>query len=471
MTALEFHPFANLFPLIEGADFDNLVEDVRARGVHDPIDLWQGKILDGRNRYRAAQAAGVEIGPQNLRHFRPELYGDPLDYVLSKNLKRRHLDDRQRASIAGKIAQMARGRPSDAKAENPPIGGISVEKAAAQLNVAPRQVERARVVHEHGVPEVCEALDRGDIAVSVAEKIARMPEAEQRAELPKALPNGARAIMGSRAEPDDSLDYFPTPPFATRALCEVILPRYCITRSSTAWEPACGEGHMAEVLAEYFRDVVGTDVHDFGYGDVADFLNPNVHCFPDWIITNPPFNDKAEAFVLRAIEVAAVGVAMFLRLQWLETIGRYERIFKPHPPALIAQFSERVPLCKGRWDPDGSTATAYLWIVWNRIHRGPTEFAWIPPGQRERLTRPDDRERFTAQPVARRAPEELEALSSIGESVGCEPLIRSGAGEPESDPGFSAGSPLDDSELDIPDRLKRDANNRAPFHQQDEKSA
>lgn len=283
--------------------------------------------------------------------------------------------------------------------------------------------------------------------------------------------NGARTIMASRAEPDDSLDYFPTPPFATRALCEVILPRYCVTRSSAAWEPACGEGHMAEALSEYFREVVATDIHDYGYGDVADFLNPHTHCFPDWIITNPPFNDKAEAFVLRAIEVAAVGVAMFLRLQWLETVGRYERIFKPHPPALIAQFSERVPLCKGRWDPDGSTATAYLWIVWNRSHRGPTEFAWIPPGQRERLTRPDDRDRFTAHPVARRTPEELEAPSSIGEPVGLWPLIRSGEGEPERDPGFSAGSPMDDSELDIPDRLMRDANNRAPFQSGDEKPA
>lgn len=277
--------------------------------------------------------------------------------------------------------------------------------------------------------------------------------------------NGSRAVMASRAEPDDSLDYFPTPPFATRALCEVILPRYCITRSSTAWEPACGEGHMAEVLGEYFREVVATDIHDYGYGDVADFLNPHTHCFPDWIITNPPFNDKAEAFVLRAIEVAAVGVAMFLRLQWLETVGRYERIFRPHPPALIAQFSERVPLCKGRWDPDGSTATAYLWIVWNRSHRGPTEFAWIPPGQRERLALPDDRERFTAQPVMRRTPEELAAQPSIGEPAGSAPLIRSGEGEPTSDPGFSAGSPMDDSELDIPDKLKRAANNRASFHQ------
>ncbi len=301
----------------------------------------------------------------------------------------------------------------------------------------------------------------------IKERSHRAPK-DQRTEV-----NGARTIMASRAEPDDSLDYFPTPPFATRALCEVILPRYCVTRSSAAWEPACGEGHMAEVLGEYFREVVATDIHDYGYGDVADFLSPNTHCFPDWIVTNPPFNDKAEAFVLRAIEVARVGVAMFLRLQWLETIGRYERIFKPHPPALIAQFAERVPLCKGRWDPDGSTATAYLWIIWTRSHKGPTEFAWIPPGQRERLTRTDDRERFTAQPVARRTPEELEALSSTGEPVNMPPPVEGyasqhvfdGVRQLSSERTETLRQKYQDSELDIPDRLKRDANNRTPFHQ------
>lgn len=219
--------------------------------------------------------------------------------------------------------------------------------------------------------------------------------------------NGSRAIMGSRQEPDDSLDYFPTPPWATRALCETVLPRFCSPHSSTVWEPACGEGHMAEVLAEYFRQVAASDIHDYGYGDVADFLGAiDADCGADWIITNPPFGDAAEAFVLRALDLATVGVAMFVRLQWLESVGRYERIFSLYPPALIAQFAERVPLHKGRWEPDGTTATAYLWIVWLRRKNAPasalTEFFWIPPGQREALTRPDDAMRFTAHPVIRK---------------------------------------------------------------------
>lgn len=214
--------------------------------------------------------------------------------------------------------------------------------------------------------------------------------------------NGARAIMGSRAEPDDSLDYFPTPPWATRALMERVFG--VDVRHLTACEPACGEGHIAEVLQEYFGLVIATDIHDYGYGTVADFLDEETHVHADWIITNPPFGDKAEAFVLRAIERARCGVAMFLRLQWLETVGRYERIFKPYPPAVIAQFAERVPLCKGRWNPEGDTATAYLWIVWDKRPRadGETRFLWIPPGQRDALTRADDVQRFTANPVTKK---------------------------------------------------------------------
>jgi Protein of unknown function (DUF3102) len=213
--------------------------------------------------------------------------------------------------------------------------------------------------------------------------------------------NGARAIMGSREEPDDSLDFFPTPPWATRALIEVVLPQIGARADcsrQTAWDPASGEGHMTSVLRDYFRSVVSTDIRCYGdeQDGVFDFLEFDFSADPsnDWIITNPPFKKKTERFVLRAIDLAAFGVAMFVRLQWLETEGRYETIFKPHPPTLIAFFAERVNLCKGRWEPDGSTATAYIWLIW--IHgKAPRPPFWIPPGQRERFTLAHDADHFT----------------------------------------------------------------------------
>lgn len=218
------------------------------------------------------------------------------------------------------------------------------------------------------------------------------------------LPNGARAIMGSRQEDVDSLDFFPTPPWATRALIESVfthLERRGHCKWQSVWEPACGEGHMAEPLREYFKFVTASDIHNYGYGKVApDFCETGRHIQIDWIITNPPFGDVGEAFVLKAIELAGTGVAMFMRVQWLDSIGRYERVFRDMPPTLIAFFAERVNLCKGRWDPDGSTATAYMWLVWIKGAEPRAPF-WIPPGQREGLTKPDDVERFTQHPVKR----------------------------------------------------------------------
>jgi hypothetical protein len=249
-------------------------------------------------------------------------------------------------------------------------------------------------------------LDDEQFEAAIDKKIIR-PDMDR-----KEAVNGARAVMASRQHPADDFDFAPTPPWATRALMERVLPNIrdidFEIREQKVWEPACGEGHMAEVLAEYFKQVTATDIADhafYGYGAGGnDFLQPHT-IIPlrerDWIITNPPFEDKAEAFTLRALDLARVGVAIFAQLRWLETIGRYENIFRDRPPTLLAFFVERVPLCMGRYDPTGTTATAYMWLVWvkDRVPQAPL---WIPPGCREALTRPDDAKRFTAHPVIRR---------------------------------------------------------------------
>lgn len=173
---LEFHPLANLFPLIEGVEFEDLVADISMHGLQDTIDLYQGKILDGRNRYRAAEAAGVELEKRNFRHFHPEMYGDPLAYVLSKNLKRRHLDESQRAMIAAKLANLEPGRRSD-KAANLPVKQAD---AASKLSISERALRHARRVQDHGAPELVRAVERGHLAVSVAEKASHMSADIQR---------------------------------------------------------------------------------------------------------------------------------------------------------------------------------------------------------------------------------------------------------------------------------------------------
>jgi hypothetical protein len=216
--------------------------------------------------------------------------------------------------------------------------------------------------------------------------------------------SGFTSVMASRREPPDSLEFFPTPPFGTRALI-----KHCLTARDLrglVWEPAAGAGHMAEVLRESFANVYASDVHDYGVGyPVGSFVGDGfaldrARCpqRPDWLITNPPFNLASE-FLVRALEEAKTGVAFFLRLQWLETGDRYREVFHPCPPSTVAIFSERVPLCKGRWDPDGSTATAYAWFIWRQKDAGhkTTRLMWIPPGQREALTLATDRRKFAPE--------------------------------------------------------------------------
>jgi hypothetical protein len=195
------------------------------------------------------------------------------------------------------------------------------------------------------------------------------------------MQNTSYAVMAQRAEGMESLDDFPTPPWATRALVEEVLGGDKV-RGLTCLEPACGRGHMAVALAEYFRFVDAKDVFDYGFGSVADFLKTRFSDGSfDWVITNPPFR-LAEEFIMRAQPIARVGIAMLVRTVFIESVGRYERLFRPIPPTYVAQFTERVPMVKARLDKKASTATGYAWLVWIKNLQGKTELLWIPPARK-----------------------------------------------------------------------------------------
>jgi len=199
--------------------------------------------------------------------------------------------------------------------------------------------------------------------------------------------------MAQRIEPTNSLDDFPTPPWATRALIEHVLQVEAMPLADlTCLEPACGAGHMAKALAEYFKAVTCWDIHDYGYGQQKDFLKgPYELGSSDWVITNPPFR-LAEEFVIRSLAVANFGVAILARTVFIESVGRYERLFKSRPPSIYAQFTERVPMVKGRLDKKATTATSYCWLIWlkSAITETP-KLIWIPPC-RKKLERSQDYE-------------------------------------------------------------------------------
>lgn len=218
-------------------------------------------------------------------------------------------------------------------------------------------------------------------------------------------PNLSPAVLAQRVEPHDSLDDFPTQPWAARALLEeIVIPNMVrffpgqFPARQTAWEPACNRGYLVRPLREYFASVHASDVCDYsaewaGQERVADFLFPfsepphiAAHGV-DWIITNPPFR-LAEQFTQRALNIARTGVAMLVRTGFLEGVGRYENLFSKHPPTIVAQFSERLNLVAGCVDPKASRPTAYCWLVWMNLV-APQPFHWIAPC-RARLEKPSD---------------------------------------------------------------------------------
>mgnify|MGYP001571855778 CR=1 FL=1 len=200
--------------------------------------------------------------------------------------------------------------------------------------------------------------------------------------------NTSHAVMSQRSEPHDSLDFFPTPWWSTRALCEWIGQNGAATFSGSVWEPACGAGDMAKPLAEYFGSVHASDIFNYGFGEVDDFLIPNDRR-AGWVISNPPFR-LAQQFVLTALERSDEGVAMLVRTAFLEGGARHRELFSPFPPSEILQFVERVPMVKGRLDKSASTATSYCWICWRHGElKRESHFHWLAPC-RKRLERPGD---------------------------------------------------------------------------------
>lgn len=192
------------------------------------------------------------------------------------------------------------------------------------------------------------------------------------------------------------LELFPTPPWATRALMDV-LGLKPDGKNGTAWEPCRGLGHMSDVLEERFDVVIESDVHDYDAGDgfigeicdatdaeqvcklMQDFGHHGCNAWehgPNWIITNPPFG-KAEDMVRLFLDHAQDGVALLLRTQFLEGQKRYD-LFAQFPPTLVAVFAGRVAMCEGGYDPKGSTATSYAWFIWRKDGKGDL----IPPRSR-----------------------------------------------------------------------------------------
>ena len=190
IEGVAIHPAAEMFPMLDGDAFEELKADIKANGQRVAITYWGGKLLDGRNRYRACIELGIEPEEEELDE---ELVPDPVAWVISTNLHRRHLTDQQRAGIAAKIAKLRRGDVGNGRKVEPQYcGPTAVPDVAAMFNVSPRKVEQAKRVQRDGSKTVVEKVDQDEIPLSVAEKLVKhVPNKSQQSKLAKA---GVKAI-------------------------------------------------------------------------------------------------------------------------------------------------------------------------------------------------------------------------------------------------------------------------------------
>jgi N6-adenosine-specific RNA methylase IME4 len=166
---MEYHECANLFPMMSKDELFGICENMRQYGYDKtaPIVLHEGKILDGRNRQLAADTVGVT---PNYIEFDN---GDPLEFVIRHNLHRRHLNETQRAIIAGRLANLSNGqKTSSANLQRIPI---TQPQAASMLNVSPRTVATVKAI-EKAAPELVGKMERGEMTANQAHTEMRRSE-------------------------------------------------------------------------------------------------------------------------------------------------------------------------------------------------------------------------------------------------------------------------------------------------------
>jgi hypothetical protein len=211
-TPPEPHPLAAPFPLIEGEEYDELVNDLKKNGLLHPIVIFEDKVLDGRNRQRGCEDA--EIDP----HYMEYTGNDPLGFVIAANLHRRHLDVGQRSMIAADLHNVTWGGNRRAST------GVTLHEAAAKLQVSPGSVQTAEALKEAD-PALAKDVAKGKTKLHTAAKKAginkpRKPR-KAKAVAPAPAPAPAAAVTASDTDLDDLISVEANP--ALDAKCEEFL--------------------------------------------------------------------------------------------------------------------------------------------------------------------------------------------------------------------------------------------------------
>lgn len=183
---MEFHEVANIFPLLEGEEYRKLRDDIKANGLIEPIWTYESKILDGRNRYTACLDAGIEP------HYKQYTGSDPISFVVSLNLARRHLTSSQLVPVAIEVEKQLAIEAK--KRQQGGQGGILLSQRFEQANEGKATEQAAKMVGTNRqyvsdgkklaekAPELLEQVRSGEITIPQAKKELRSRDIQKQVE-------------------------------------------------------------------------------------------------------------------------------------------------------------------------------------------------------------------------------------------------------------------------------------------------
>ena len=196
--ALEDHPIASCWPLMSDTEIAELATSIRSNGQRLAITLHEGKILDGRNRYRACQQ--VHVKPWTVVFDGT----DPVQFAKDINEQRRHQTKSQRAMVARKLANIQVGDnqyKKEGSSNDPPSSLVSIPEAAEVMKVSPAHVKRAGKVLKEAAPEVVAKVEAGEMTVGAALKTITVE-----VETPKPKPRRFKSVTKGEASKHKLID-------------------------------------------------------------------------------------------------------------------------------------------------------------------------------------------------------------------------------------------------------------------------
>jgi len=180
---MELHPHCTFFPVADDRTIRDMSDDISRNGLGEPIITYEGKILDGRNRYLACEMAGVE--PRYDRFEDLPNTNDPFQFVISKNLHRRHLNPSQLGLLAQEVLERSKQ---------------TVDQVAAQLKVSPRTIHTAREVKESASESMLESVRKGEASLNKVADAIKKAEKDTGVKVKKNTPSGDREKVQKLAQ-------------------------------------------------------------------------------------------------------------------------------------------------------------------------------------------------------------------------------------------------------------------------------